>query len=85
MRSVGEILSEFKTLKALAMPGLVQDLPASFGKLWSLVEAFKIEGGVLHVASSHPALHWSVRIRKKEIVDHLRVYGIETINLKRKA
>lgn len=84
MHSAQQLMAHFSTWAALAQPGLTQDLPGAFGKLWDSVEAFKIESGTLSVVSAHPAFHWSVRMKKREIMDHLKVYGVKELCLRRK-
>ena len=83
MHKLQEVALQMKTLAVLSTPGFVEDLPMAFGKTWELVEAFKIERETLFILSSHPALHWAARIRKKEILDGLKIYGINKLCLKR--
>ncbi len=59
------------------------ELPVSFGKLWNLVDAFKINQGVLHLLSSHPALSWEVGVRKRELLKALKTHGIKDISVRR--
>ena len=84
MRSIQGIMARMGTLAAFAQPGLNRDLPGAFGNLWDSVEAFKIEGPILSVVSAHPAFHWSVRMRRKEIMDQLKIYGVKELCLRRK-
>ncbi|GEM_PF-4385152 len=63
---------------------LLKELPAAFGKLWSFVEAFKVEGGDLFLISQHPAFHWETRLQKKSILGRLSAHGIKNIHFKTK-
>lgn len=59
--------------------GLSGDLQKAFGKLWLSIDAFRIEDGNLKVITNHPAARWEIRLRKREILEPLKNYGISNI------
>lgn len=63
-------------------PKFFSDLKLALGKLWDLAEAFKLNGDALVIVSQHPALYWEARLRKREMVEYLKAYGIRDIRIR---
>lgn len=68
----------------LLSPRFFVDLRGGLGKLWELADFFKlINGDTLLIISQHPALYWEVRLRKREILEYFKNYGIREIRIQR--
>lgn len=58
-----------------------KELERAFDKLWSLIEAFKIEGQELVLISRHPAFRWEIRLKKPQILENLKNLKITNIKV----
>ena len=65
----------------LLSPRFSNDLRRAFGKLWELIEAFRLRGDALIIVGNHPALHWEIRVRKREILEYFKDHGIKDIRI----
>jgi hypothetical protein len=84
LETLGRVMGGQSTLAMLFKPGFQEEMSRSFGSLWPLVEAFRFQEGILSVVSAHPAFHWNLRLRKREIMEPLRVHGIRDIECRRR-
>ncbi|MBI4369210.1 MAG: hypothetical protein HY547_03160 [Elusimicrobia bacterium] len=63
------------------LPGFSSDLQRSLKDLWKSVDGVNIDGACLLLAG-HPALRWQVRVCKKELLEPLKIYGINDIKVR---
>lgn len=80
MLAIGNLVYEVLTPAVVAAH---RGMVLSFGKLWNLVDSFKIEQKTLFLISEHPAFHWEIRLRKGELLKSLKIYGIDDICVRR--
>ncbi|MBI2070597.1 MAG: hypothetical protein HYT79_08345 [Elusimicrobia bacterium] len=81
MKKIGFVLLKGLPAGPYLTPVFSKDLRFAFGKLWGSIKAFKIREGTLIAVGDHPALHWEIRLRKREIIEHLKAHGIKDIRV----
>ena len=80
---IGKDLINSWSFDRLSGGRLGEELKISLGNCWGVVEAFRVDGEKLKLVGYHPALRAELRLRKKEVLDHLRPYGISEIKVER--
>ena len=81
LKSAGQSIFDDRFLRFLVQKDLGGDFEKAFGKLWPAIDAFCVQEGLLRVVAGHPAVQWELRLRKREMLEHLKIHGINNVQV----